>query len=152
MFHIDSPRRRTIIIAVLTAVLMFFASRNASADICWQSGITPEGHSYHVLYASSEAIKIAASGKPHNYVAVAVAFPGWIWADASLPCNIIPWKHEMKHLDGWSHDANGRWTTKTEVAFAEGERPRAAWTVVKTENDYRVVRGSELAALPDSND
>ncbi len=152
MFPIDSPRRRTVIITVLTAVLMFFASRNASAEICWQSGITPEGHMYQVRYVPIEAIKIAASSKPHNYVAVAVAFTGSIWVANDVPCGMIPWKHEIKHLDGWSHDANGRWTTKTEVAFAEGERPRAPWTVVKTENDFRVVRGSELAALPDSND
>jgi hypothetical protein len=151
MFHIDHYRRAAVLI-LLTAAMMFFSGRNASADICWQSGITPEGHSYHVLYVPSEAIKIAASGAQHNYLAIAVAFPGWIWADASLPCRIIPWQHEMKHLDGWSHDANGRWTTKTDVAFAEGDHPRTPWTVVKTENDYAIVRGTELAALPDSAD
>lgn len=150
MFHIDS--RRSVVIAILFAVLTLFASRSASADICWNSGITPEGHSYRVLYVPSEAITIAASGQRHNYRALAVAFQGWIWADASVPCRIIPWQHEMKHLDGWSHDANQRWTDKQEVPFAEGDRPRAPWTVVKTENDYRVERGSELAALPDSAD
>jgi hypothetical protein len=150
MLDIDGhPRHRPTIVVILAAVLMFFASRNASAEICWQSGITPEGHSYRVLYVPHEAIQIAASETRHNYIAVAVAFSGWIWADASLPCRIIPWQHEMKHLDGWSHDANGRWTTKTDVAFAEGDRPRMPWTVVKTETDYAVVRGTELAALPD---
>ena len=139
--------RHAVIIAILVAVLTFFASRNASADICWQSGVTPEGHSYQVLYVPSEAITAAASSKPHNYRAVAVAVPGWIWADASAPCRIIPWEHEMKHIDGWSHDANGRWNDKKEVAFAPGEGPRTPWTVVKTDDDYRVVRGTELAAL-----
>ena len=105
-----------------------------------------------MLYVPSKTVRIAASGILHNYIAYAVAFPGWIWADAFLPCRIIPWEHEIKHLDGWVHDANQRWTDKQEVPLAEGDRPRAPWTVVKTENDYRVVKGTELAALPDSAD
>lgn len=141
--------RRSFIFAILLAVLTLCAGRSASADICWDSGITPEGHSYRVLYVPREVIKIATSKTPHNYVATALAVPGWIWVDADLPCQFIPWQHEMKHLDGWSHDANGRWTEKKDVPSAEGDRPRTPWTVVKNGDDYQVVRGTELAALSD---
>lgn len=139
---------RVLSFALVAVAIGGIAARPAAADICWQSGVTPEGHSYRVLYVPGEAVRIAASGTRHNYIAYAVAFPGWIWADSSLPCRIIPWQHEIKHLDGWVHDANGRWTGKTTVAFAAGDGPRTPWTVVKMGDDYRVVRNADLAALP----
>ena len=143
----DKPKWIAIFVLALVTILAMGRSSYA-ADICWQSGVTPEGHHFRVLYMPRQVIAAAASGRPHNYVAVAVAFPGWIWATDDIPCSRIPWKHEMMHLDGWDHDANGRWTGKRDVEFTANDLPPPSWQIVKTEEGYVAVRDTLVAALP----
>lgn len=145
---INTVCARALALAIIAVAASGLAAPSAAADICWRHGVTPEGHSYQVLYVPSEAIRLAASGQAHNYLAIAIAFQGWIWAAADVPCRTIPWQHEIKHLDGWVHDANGRWTGKTAIAFTAGDGPRTPWAVIKIADDYRLVRNADLAALP----
>ena len=150
MIHvINTVYARALALAIIALAVSSIAAPAGAADICWRGGVTPEGHSYRVLYVPSEAIRLAAAGQAHNYVAIAIAFQGWVWAADDVPCRMIPWQHEIKHLDGWVHDANGRWTGKTMIAFAAGDGPRTPWSVIKIADDYRLVRNTDLAALPD---
>jgi hypothetical protein len=116
--------------------------------------VTPDGRPYDVRYVPREAIRLAAAAQPHNYVAVAVAFPGWIWAADDVPCGTIPWEHEELHLDGWVHDPNGRWIGRTapEVREARQRPSPAPWFIVKTGDGYRVVGETRVAALPRNAD
>jgi hypothetical protein len=142
---------RGIVLATVVAVAMLFGGRSAlAADVCWQSGVTPEGHHFKVVYVPYESIRTMADRTPHLYQAIAYAVPGIIYAANDVPCSRIPWAHEMKHLDGWVHDASGRWTDKHEVGFTEADVRLQIWTVVETEAGLKAVRESSVAALPDA--
>jgi hypothetical protein len=84
-----------------------YAAWGAECPIPGKVYRTPMGNEYRVMFVPHEAVQIAASGQPHNYVAAAVAMPGFIWADESLPCESIPFAHEIRHLDGESHGPDG---------------------------------------------
>lgn len=110
--HRSTSRYAILAAACIAAATASPPASAATPDICWQNGVTPGGHVYQVRYVPRRAITLAASGQPHNYVAVAVAFPGWIWVADDVPCGTIPWEHEEMHLDGWIHNPDGRWIAK----------------------------------------
>jgi len=142
-----TPTRTLLASASLAACIVGPCAPAEAADICWQSGVTPEGHHYGVLYVPPQAIAIAASGQRHNYIAVAVALlPGWIWVAKDIPCDTIPWNHEERHLDGWVHDADGRWIGKNSIPLADDERAPAPWRIIRYGDGYRVVKDAGLTA------
>ena len=146
--HRSIRRRPYLLIAACAAMLAAAAPTSAApGGICWQNGVTPGGHAYQVRYVPRQAISIAASGQPHNYAAVAVAFPGWIWVADDAPCGTIPWDHEEMHLDGWRHNPDGRWIDrKPDVREAsDGERSEP-WMIVKFDEEYRLLRERDVAA------
>lgn len=146
-------RKSAIILLAITAAAISFCGRSAFAtDICWKSGVTPDGHHYQVLYVPFETIKIATSRVPHRYMAVAFAVQGWIWAANDVPCGTIPWEHEMKHLDGWEHDANQHWTDKKPMPFTAADIRPPSWTIVKTADGYTAVRDELVAEAPAASD
>jgi hypothetical protein len=150
--HADSNDRshtRSIVLATIVAVAMLFGGRSAlGADICWQGGVTPDGHHFKVVYVPFETITKLAARTPHLYLAIAYATPGIIFAANDVPCSRIPWDHEIKHIDGWDHDASGKWTGKHDVAFTEADVRPQVWTIIATEAGLQAVRDSSIAALP----
>lgn len=108
-----------VIAAAGVGIISLLAYKSARSDVCWTSGITPGGNHYTVRYVPREAINIAASGQAHDYVPVAVAFPGGLWVADDAPCNQIPWDHEEKHLDGWWHYADGKLRPPSEIRLTE---------------------------------
>jgi hypothetical protein len=140
---------RGLVLAAFIAVAMLFGGRSAvGADICWQSGVSPDGHHYRVFYVPYDTIKMMTAKVPHRYLAIAAAVPGMIFAADDVPCTRIPWEHEIKHIDGWEHDASGNWTEKHAVAFSEADAHPQTWTIVETETGLEAVRESSVAALP----
>jgi hypothetical protein len=136
--------RRFLGLTLFAAAIGGFFTPVPAANICWSNGVTPGGHFYRVLYVPPQAVTIAASGQMHNYIAVAVALvPGWIWADRNIPCAVIPWEHEEMHLDGWVHDADGRWVGRRNVP---DDRSLAPWYVVKRGDEARLGPRIGLAA------
>jgi len=106
----------TLTIWAVALVTVLGLGKCAQGAECPKEGIaytTEQGNTFHVLYVPREAVVIAASAVPHSYFPAAVAFGpkdnGWIWADSSIPCEQIPWGHEMHHIDGMTHNASGVW-------------------------------------------